>query len=113
MIYEVFIENFTNRFKIGKRDLLREKMEEWEYEFYSSEFKINKFVCKRYINRFVKEKQSMYIIYFEEGPVKIIEENLGYCIINNRLYLSTHYDMIYEYSLDNVVQIIFNDTILY
>ena len=55
----------------------------------------------------------MYIIYFEEGPVKIIEENLGYCIINNRLYLSTHYDMIYEYSLDNVVQIIFNDTILY
>ena len=56
MSYEVFIENFTNRFKIGKRDLLREKMEEWEYEFYSSEFKINKFVCKRYINRFVKEK---------------------------------------------------------
>ena len=50
MTYEVFIENFTDRFKIGKRDLLREKMEEWEYEFYSSEFKINKFVCKRYIN---------------------------------------------------------------
>ena len=49
----------------------------------------------------------MYIIYFEDGSVKIIEENLGYCIINNRLYLSTHYDMIYEYSLDNVVQIIF------
>lgn len=56
MTYQVFIENFTNRFKIGKMDLLREKMEEWEYEFYSSEFKINKFVCKRYINRFVKEK---------------------------------------------------------
>ena len=37
----------------------------------------------------------MYIIYFEDGSVKIIEENLGYCIINNRLYLSTHYDMIY------------------
>ena len=58
MTYEVFIENFTNRFKIGKLDLLREKMEEWEYEFYSSEFKINKFVCKRYINRFVKENNN-------------------------------------------------------
>ena len=56
MTYEVFIENFTNRFKIGKLDLLREKMEEWEYEFYSNEFKINKFVFKRYINKFLKEK---------------------------------------------------------
>ena len=56
MTYEVFIENFTNRFKIGKRDLLGEKMEEWEYEFYSNEFKINKFVFKRYINKFLKEK---------------------------------------------------------
>ena len=27
----------------------------------------------------------MYIIYFEDGSVKIIEENLGYCIINNRI----------------------------
>ena len=55
----------------------------------------------------------MYIIYFKDGSIKIIEENLSHCIIDNKLYLSTHYDMIYGYSLDNIVQIIFNDTILY
>ena len=55
----------------------------------------------------------MYIIYFKDGSIKIIEENLSHCIIDNKLYLSTHYDMIYEYSLDNIVQIVFNDTILY